>query len=286
MKIAPAASPEARPAEQVPPKFSGAPVPEPPHRPLPAADLSVGMLENNRMTRPKRAIDFIVSGMAHSAIVALAILIPLLFAGATGLTRVETTYLVEPPPPPPPPPAPAALVHAVVRPKLFSDSHTLYAPRVIPKKIAQIKDLTAPQSSEGVAGGVPGGVPGGVMGGVLGGVLGGSTHFAPPPPPPKVPVQARTYRVGGQVQPPVLVYKVQPKYPPLAKDTHVQGDVVLDCVIDPRGDVTQMHVLSGQPLLIQAAYAAVGQWKYRPTLLNGVPVSVAMEVTVHFSMGG
>ena len=87
------------------------------------------------------------------------------------------------------------------------------------------------------------------------------------------------------MQAPRLIREVQPAYPVLAKETKTQGMVVLDCVIDERGNVTQMKVVSGHPLLVQAAVNAVQQWKYQPTLLNGEPVAVEMKVTVTFSMG-
>ena len=58
-------------------------------------------------------------------------------------------------------------------------------------------------------------------------------------------------------------------YPPLARQTRTQGDVVIDCVINPQGKVTHMKVVSGHPLLVQAAMDAVREWRYQPTLLNG-----------------
>ena len=79
------------------------------------------------------------------------------------------------------------------------------------------------------------------------------------------------------MQAPRLIHKVEPLYPALAKATRTQGTVVLDCVIDEHGNVTQMKLVSGHPLLVQAAFAAVQQWKYQPTLLN---------VTVNFVLGG
>ncbi len=87
------------------------------------------------------------------------------------------------------------------------------------------------------------------------------------------------------MQAPKLIQEVQPIYPPLAKQAHIQGDVVIDSVIDTQGHVTQMKVVSGHPLLVEAAESAVAQWRYQPTLLNGQPVPVAMLVTVHFDLG-
>ena len=87
------------------------------------------------------------------------------------------------------------------------------------------------------------------------------------------------------MQAPRLIRKIEPVYPALAKTTRTQGAVVLDCIIDEHGNVTQMKLVSGHPLLVEAAFAAVQQWKYQPTLLNGTPVAVEMHVTVNFVLG-
>ena len=65
----------------------------------------------------------------------------------------------------------------------------------------------------------------------------------------------------------------------------IWGAVVVNAVIDEHGNVVQARAVSGHPLLIPEALKAVLQWKYEPTLLNGTPVAVEMEVTVHFNLG-
>lgn len=250
--------------------------------PAVSLNLSVGMLENNRLKRPKSILDFFVSVFLHCLVLAAAILIPLYFTSALDLHPLEATYLVAPPPPPPPPPPPAP-AHAITPPRHFFTSKTLYTPRVIPKQIAQIKDTPPPQPAAAVPGGVIGGVAGGQVGGVLGGILGGTGHAAPPPP-SRAAAKHGPYRVGGRVQPPELINEIQPTYPPLAREARVQGDVMINSVIDTQGDVTKMKLVSGNPLLISAALNAVKQWKYQPTTLNGTPISVEMQVTVHFSL--
>lgn len=89
-------------------------------------------------------------------------------------------------------------------------------------------------------------------------------------------------RPGGDIKPPVRVAYVAPDYPALARAAGVGGIVVLDCTIDRDGHVVDVRVLSGHPLLNEAATSAVRQWRYRPTLLNGVAVPVLMTVTVRF----
>jgi protein TonB len=65
---------------------------------------------------------------------------------------------------------------------------------------------------------------------------------------------------------------------------HASGTVIVDAVIDERGNVVQARVVSGHPLLVGAALKAVLQWKYEPTSLNGQPISVELEVQVHFNL--
>jgi len=250
------------------------------------AHLADGMVGNFRMKRGRgKALDVFVSILGHSLVVAILILIPLMYTNAISMPQFEKTLLVAPPPPPPPPPPPA-VVHVMPRvPQSFFNQNKLFAPKFIPKKVEQIKEQAVPSTAPaGAVGGVVGGVPGGQLGGVLGGILGGS-RTVPAPPPPKPTVHKGPYRVGGRVQAPQLIHQVQPMYPPLAKQARIQGDVVIDSVIDTLGRVTQMRVVSGSPLLVEAAMQALAQWRYQPTLLNGEPVAVEMLVTVHFQLG-
>jgi periplasmic protein TonB len=168
-------------------------------------------------------------------------------------------------------------------PKSFFTKGQLFAPKFIPKRVAQIEEEARLPAATGVAG-VIGGVPGWQLGGVLGGILGGIGH-APAPPRPTPVAHKGPYRVGGKVQAPRLIRQVQPEYPPLAKQARIQGDVVIDSLIDTQGRVTEMKVVSGRPLLVQSAIQALGQWRYQPTLLNAQPVAVDMLVTLHFTLG-
>jgi TonB family protein len=77
---------------------------------------------------------------------------------------------------------------------------------------------------------------------------------------------------------------VDPIYPPLARRAKLEGDVVLNAIIDTRGKVTRLRVLSGHPLLAQSAIDAVRQWKYRPYLFEGKVVPVDTTITVQFHL--
>jgi protein TonB len=79
---------------------------------------------------------------------------------------------------------------------------------------------------------------------------------------------------------------VIPSYPPLARETHTGGTVVLAATISKEGTIINLRIVSGTPMLQQAALDAVSQWRYRPYLLNGQPVDVETTVNVIFTLGG
>ncbi len=135
---------------------------------------------------------------------------------------------------------------------------------------------------------LPGLLPGDPGGG--GGLcLFGCDPVAPVPPAiegvvPPEPARPARVRVGGEVREPRKMRHVAPSYPPLALAARVQGSVRLECVIGEDGRVSEVVVVDGHPLLDPAAIEAVRQWRYRPTLLNGVPVSVVLTVVVDFRL--
>lgn len=167
------------------------------------------------------------------------------------------------------------------------DMGRLVAPKTIPKEVKMIKEEDMPPpSTGGVVGGVPGGVPGGTAGGVLGGIIGGLPSAAPPPPPPpkEKPVTPKSIRVGGNVQAANILRQPKPVYPPLAKQARIQGTVRFNAVIGKDGTIQNLTLVSGHPLLVQAAQEAVRNWVYRPTLLNGEPVDVITTIDVNFTL--
>jgi TonB family protein len=92
-------------------------------------------------------------------------------------------------------------------------------------------------------------------------------------------------RVGGNIPEPIKIRNVSPVYPPEAQQARLQGSVIIEAVIDAEGNVADTKVLHAvEPSLGAAALDAVRQWKYKPTLLNGVPVPIIMIVTVKFVM--
>jgi periplasmic protein TonB len=158
----------------------------------------------------------------------------------------------------------------------------LRTPTKIPEKVQMIKEDEAPPPvmSAGVVGGVPGGIPGGQMGGVIGGII-SSTPVAVP----KVATPQRV-RVSQGVTQGLLIRKIQPNYPPLARQARIQGSVLLQAEISKDGTIENLHLISGHPMLAPAAIEAVKQWKYKPYILNGEPVEVETQITVNFTLSG
>jgi len=229
----------------------------------------------------------IVSAAAQAALVAIIMIIPLLVTPALPKTLLSSMLLAPAPPPPAaPPPPPAQPIKVVRQPARLIEAGRLIAPKSIPKQVNLIKEEALPPdvpSATGVSGGVVGRVPGGQMGGVLGGIIGGSSTVAPPPPPPKEVAPTRL-AVGGDVQQAKLINKVIPIYPPIARQMRIQGTVRLHAIISKDGHVIELTYVSGPPQLIQAARDAVIQWRFSPTLLNGVPVEVECVFEVTFNM--
>jgi len=94
------------------------------------------------------------------------------------------------------------------------------------------------------------------------------------------------FRVGANVTGANLISQVPPVYPEVAKQARIQGVVVLEVEINKEGSVDNARVLSGHPLLTQAALDAVKQWRYKPTFMNNEPVPVVTTVMVNFPFTG
>jgi protein TonB len=110
--------------------------------------------------------------------------------------------------------------------------------------------------------------------------LGGNfSESSKQPTAPAAPVQ-----VGGDVKPARILSSVPPVYPALAKAQHVSGEVRIDALIDAAGRVTAMKVVSGPPLLHQAAIDSLRQWRYQAATLDGKPVAMHLTVTVQFRL--
>jgi protein TonB len=147
-------------------------------------------------------------------------------------------------------------------------------PAAIPDGVGPSSTAADPPGQGDAPGECEGCMPTGGANGLVGG--GGGSRGETPAPPP--------IRISAGVQPPRKLHQVDPVYPELARAAHVEGRVVLDCVIGVNGHVTDVRVVRGVPLLNESAANAVAQWVYVPTLLSGRPVAVILTVTVEFHL--
>ena len=175
-------------------------------------------------------------------------------------------------------------------PKMLVDrkvtAHTIVAPSVIPPHPLMIQD---PPDIPG-AGVVFSAPVNGMTGIGIAGLLSTKGMLPPEPPPPAKPVVVtpapprRPIRVSAGVEAARRINFVLPVYPPMARAVRIQGTVELIGVIAKDGSIESLRVVSGHPLLVQAALDAVRQWRYRPTMLSGEPVEVIAPITVTFTL--
>ena len=228
---------------------------------------------------PRRVAPVAVSIVGHLVLVTLVVIVPLLYATDT-MPKLPTMMafaadMPAPPPPPPPPPPPQATRPAAPKEAPTpAPANPLATPLVASSEIRP--ELPAPEVTR-----IERGVEGGVIGGIEGGIV---TNLAPPPPPPPPAAPKEPVRVGGNVQAPALVKRVEPTYPDLALVAKVTGLVILEATVATDGTVESVRVLRSVKFLDQAAVDAVKQWRYSPLVLNGVPTPFILSVSLNFSV--
>jgi protein TonB len=233
--------------------------------------------------------------LVHALILMMAILIPLLFTSTVPDFRLLVSVIA---PPPAASPVDSAVipeepaVEAAINPSIQHRADAdLIAPMAMPSDIARVVDDPVP-----VEFGVPGGMPGATVPEFLRDILpklrpleSASTFEAPPPPPPpperavlqeplEAPIRLSEY------YPLRVVRVVPPEYPLPAKLSRIQGTVFLDLTVSETGRVEEIHVVSGEPILVQAAVNCVRNWIYTPPILNGKPARVIIPVRVNFKL--
>ncbi|MGE0461170.1 MAG: energy transducer TonB [Vicinamibacterales bacterium] len=198
------------------------------------------------------------------AIVGATVLGPVVLPGLASSDIIYTTIALPSAPPPPAPPVPRDPGPPPPNPNA--------APTAAPEGIAPepVRPESPWPSDEPLSGIVPG-------------ASSIDTIVAEPPAPPPASPPAPV-RPGAEIRVPAKIYDVAPLYPAIARAARVQGLVIIEATIGTDGAVQDARVLRSVPLLDEAALAAVRQWRYSPTLLNGRPVPVVMTVTVNFQL--
>ena len=227
------------------------------------------------------AIPILVStSIQGTALAAMALTSLLLATGELPAAPDVLAFVAEMPavPSSPPPPAPPRSSRALVAAPQAAPAPAVEpaAPIVAPAQIEPEASSSA-TIDEGVPGGVEGGISSGVVGERVTTVEGAGV---PPPPPP--PVSHEPVRIGGRVQAPGLIRRVEPLYPVIAQMSNIDGVVILEAVVGEDGHVRSVKVLRGHPLLGKAATDAVEQWRYEPLRLNGTPAAFELTVSLWF----
>lgn len=234
---------------------------------------------NGRRRRWTVALSFLFQCL----LVGLAVLIPLISTEAIQI-RVLVAVLEPPAVPWCGVPVEKRLAAANNPPSQLEQGRLL-APRQIPKDVSSIVDATPPEAPVIEHG--PSGVSGLVSLGSGGSWILNAIGSRPAEPPPSAPpsnLPADKVKVGGVVQQAKLISQPKPVYPPLARKARISGTVRLAAIISEAGAIEELRVVQGPPLLIQAAVEAVQQWRYRPTILNGLPVKVETTIDVIFTL--
>jgi protein TonB len=197
---------------------------------------------------------------------------PLLHPEALPRQMIATLMVAPSPPPLPPRTAPAPKVQT--RSEILNAG--LQAPSRIPKQINAVIESAAPPSLQATGMQENGSARG------IGDILEGSGTG-----PALVVKQAPTkpLSISSGVMAGNLLSKTLPRYPEIARTTHIQGAVVLQATISRNGSIENLRIVSGPPLLRQAAIDAVQAWRYKPYLLNGDPVEVETTINVVFNLG-
>ena len=235
------------------------------------------MVESVARPRDKRKRwALVVSAALQAGCLLILILIPLIYTQALPRAILNTVLVGFSEPASQPPaqaPAPHTGVHAT---RILNHGIVIEPPR-IPRHISMIEEAPLPpeEPAEGPASTAPGV-------NLLNMAPAPAQRVSQPVAAPSVPQRVP---VTSTIEAAKLISRVQPAYPPLALQARIQGNVVLHAIISKEGAVSELQVLSGHPLLVNAALEAVRQWRYSPTLLSGQPVEVETTITVSFVLG-
>jgi periplasmic protein TonB len=230
-------------------------------------------LENTWDQSARRRWTTLASFSMQALALSLLLAIPLLWVqGPPELHWFDSRIVVPPSAPAPAAPGGPRPIH-----RFNVSSEHFFQPTTIPHGIAAEDDNSGAVPSAPTLGEVGTEACTGCRGPGVIGSSGDQMAIAPPP----TPVQVRPLRISHWAEG-NLVHRVQPNYPPLARQARIEGPVQLRAIISRTGTIENLALLSGHPMLSPAAIEAVRQWRYRPYLLNGEPIEVETEITVNF----
>jgi len=237
------------------------------------------LLDSPWPSSTRRSWTTLVAFAIEAVVVAGLVALPLFYTNSLPQLRLMSALLV--------PAVPAPLP---VTPVVTSSGHQtvptagvwIVHPLSVHHEISAAEDSDLPPSLESVGVHAPSGT-GEASGSIS--VLNSLGTGHPIVGPPPTPVHSAPLRVSRMMEG-NLIDRVQPQYPSLARQARIQGIVVLRAVISRDGKIENLQIMSGHPMLVQAAMDAVRQWRYRPYYLNNEPVEVETQVTVNFTLSG
>ena len=150
-------------------------------------------------------------------------------------------------------------------------------PTNIPRTIVTRDSSSPAVPPEGIGDGIPGAIDGLIP------LSDSRQRVLTPPHTERQATRPQVVRMT-RLDPAMLIHRVEPVYPPLAKQTHREGRVELRAIIGTDGTVRSLEIVAGDPLLERSAVEAVQQWRYKPTILNGQAVEIDTYITVIYTM--
>lgn len=250
------------------------------------------LLENAAGSGWKKALAVVISTTIQCSLLTLLIVIPLIFPQAVPhVTKVVQTIFIDQPKPPEPQPIDRRTASSGGNqhgPFIRTErewTHWQPTPIGVPDRVDMTPDadLTPPPVNATWRIGGPRPTSGNCL--ICGPGIG--DPVVPPPPPPAVrpaPPEHQAPVPIGTLDPARVLNRVQPVYPDLARRARIEGVVLLEAIISKTGQMQDLKIVSGHPLLVVAARDAVRQWRYIPTLLNGQPVDVITTIEVRFTL--
>jgi protein TonB len=226
----------------------------------------------NRIRRKNKFWSLVAFLLNTGALLALAIW-PLLHPEALPRQVMATLMVAPSPPPARPPPGPAARVQAKAQMLMSEMTVSSRIPAIKQVDEAAIPPSMGEQRMEDSSGGVPGGI---------GSIINDMGIRQATVVRPKAP---NNLSVSSGVMAGNLLTKTLPQYPAIPRAARIQGTVILQATISKSGSIENLRVLSGPPMLQQAAMDAVRSWRYKPYMLNGEPVEVETTINLVFNLG-
>ena len=241
--------------------------------------------QDDRPTGMKYFTSLIISVVVHTAILGALVVVPMIYFNALHTDELLLFVLSTPtlPLPPPIPEAPPVAGNSGMEKSKPTTTTVAFnpIPGKIPVGLPKDDDIPITIATNAIVNGIGYSPAGTTDGRGINDLINQLKPRAVEV--PKLPIPRTPVRVG-TIQEAKLIHRVEPVYPKIAVAARISDKVILEVLVDEEGNVANIKVLKGNPLLDDAAIKAVNQWKYSPTIQNGEPIQVVATVTIFFRM--